>query len=521
VAGEEEARAKAVLAEMQLRISQGPESALGLGDAFSPEDVRARFLSLTKQFHPARFGRMSSDLQRLSNEVFLGIKSAHETLLKVLGVPARNAGAARATGGMQPIAPEGTARTTSLRPTGAMPRLSSTGTTPPATMFARGTDRSSPTTRTTTPSTGVKISGQSGSIPRAGDSGPMPGQSGSIPRPMPGASGRTPTPGGTPPLARQGTPAPGQTSPIARPGTLPPGQTSPIARPPTGQTPPTTTRPPTLQPGQTSPLARQQGVRPPTLQPGQTSPLAPRAPGQPQGQGARPPTLQPGQTSPIARPGTLPPGQTSPIARQGTPAPGQTSPIARQGTPAPGQTSPIARQGTPAPGQTSPIARQGTPAPGQTSPIARGGVPGSAQNFNPPTQRGLANSASTARPDPSRPPAPSSTNFNIATQRGVAPQQTQPLQRASAAFDETASLDEAVAFMEQRNWTAARVSLHALAAKVPQSKQYRALLCYSRGREAHAAGRTDEALLEYQRALQLDPDLAQVKQAVAELQRRR
>ena len=76
-------------------------------------------------------------------------------------------------------------------------------------------------------------------------------------------------------------------------------------------------------------------------------------------------------------------------------------------------------------------------------------------------------------------------------------------------------------FMEQRNWTAARHCLHALAAKVPQSKPYRALLCYTRGREAHVAGRADDALLEYQRALQLDPDLAQVKQAVAELQRRR
>jgi hypothetical protein len=480
---------------MQLRISQGPESALGLGDAFSPEDVRARFLSLTKQFHPARFGRMSSDLQRLSNEVFLGIKSAHETLLKVLGVPSRSVGTARSAGGVSPIAAEGTARTTSLRPTGAMPRLSSTGTTPPATHFARGTDRASPKARTMTPSMGVKIAtpNRSGSMPRVA---PMPGQSGSIPRaaesgsiPRHGAAGRAPTPGGTAPLARQGTPAPGQTSPIARPGTLPPGQTSPIARPGT------------LPPGQTSPIAR-----PGTLPPGHTSPIA--RPGQ---HGARPPTLQPGQTSPIARPG-------QPGARPPTLRPGQSSPLARQGTPAPGQTSPLARQGTPAPGQTSPIARQGTPAPGQTSPIARSGVPSSAHNFNPPTQRGLSNSP---RPDPARPPAPSSTNFNIATQRGVAAQPTQPLPRVPAAFNETAALDEAVAFMELRNWTAARQCLHALAATVPQSKQYRALLCYTRGREAHAAGRADEALLEYQRALQLDPDLGQVKQAVAELQRRR
>jgi hypothetical protein len=394
---------------------------------------------------------MSPDLQRLSNEVFLGIKAAHETLMKLLGAPSRSTGTQRPTGGIRPIAAEGTARTTSMRPTGAMPRLSISGTTPPEAQLARGTDRSAPTTRTSTPAMGVKISAaaQSGSIPRTAESGSMPGHSGSVPRAnesgaIPrtgvGTSGRTPvptppTPNGTVPLARQGTPAPGQTSPLA----------------------------------------------------------------------PRPPTLQPGQTSPLARQG----------------APGQTAPLARQGTPAPGQTSPLARQPTPAPGQTSPLARQPTPAPGQTSPLARPGVPASAHNFNPPTQRGFQSGGSPS-PDPARPPAPSSTNFNVSTQRGVAPSQpTQPLQRAPAAFDENAALIEALGLMEQRNWSAARQSLHALAAKVPQSKQYRALLCYSRGREAQAAGRGDEALLEYQRALQLDPDLGQVKQAVAELQRRR
>jgi hypothetical protein len=360
-----------------------------------------------------------------------------------------------------------------MRPTGAVPRLSSTGTTPPATQFARGTDRSASNARTITPSSGVKISNpnQSGSIPRAAESG-------AIPRQGVGAASRTPTPGGTPPLARQGTPAPGQTSPSARPPTLQPGQTSPLAP-----------RPPTLQPGQTSPTAR-----PKTLQPGQTSPTA------------RPKTLQPGQPSPVApRPPTLQPGQTSPLARPSTP----------------GQSSQIARQPTPAPGQTSPLARQPTPAPGLTSPLARSGTPPAAQNFNPPTQRGFQ-SGSSGRSDPPGPPAPSSTNFNVATQRGIAPTQpTQPLQRAGGNFDETAALNEALSFMEQRNWTAARQCLHALAAKVPQSKQYRALLCYARGREAHGAGRGEEALLEYQRALQLDPDLAQVKQAVGELQRRR
>jgi hypothetical protein len=93
VAGTEEARARATLVEMLSRISLGPHAALGVSASATPQDVRAAFLGLTKTFHPARFGRMSPDVQRLSTEVFLGIKGAHEALLKALGVPARTAAA--------------------------------------------------------------------------------------------------------------------------------------------------------------------------------------------------------------------------------------------------------------------------------------------------------------------------------------------------------------------------------------------------------------------------------------------
>src|SRR6476659_1629701 len=93
VSGDDEARARAVLLEMQARISRGPRTALGIGEAATPEDVRAAFLALTKRFHPARFGRMSNELQRLSNEVFLGIKSAHDQLQKALGGTSRVNGA--------------------------------------------------------------------------------------------------------------------------------------------------------------------------------------------------------------------------------------------------------------------------------------------------------------------------------------------------------------------------------------------------------------------------------------------
>jgi hypothetical protein len=62
--------------------------------------------------------------------------------------------------------------------------------------------------------------------------------------------------------------------------------------------------------------------------------------------------------------------------------------------------------------------------------------------------------------------------------------------------------------------------LHALAAKMPQSRQYRALLCYARGRETQATGRIDDAEMEFQRALQLDPELEIAKQAIRELGRK-
>jgi hypothetical protein len=74
---------------MQSRISLGPHAALGVDASATPEEIRAAFLGLTKTFHPARFGRMSIEIQKLSNEVFLGIKGAHESLLKTLGVPIR------------------------------------------------------------------------------------------------------------------------------------------------------------------------------------------------------------------------------------------------------------------------------------------------------------------------------------------------------------------------------------------------------------------------------------------------
>lgn len=304
---------------MQSRISQGPYAALGIAEAATAEQVRAAFLALTKQFHPARFGRLAVDVQKLSNEVFLGIKSAHDQLLKQRG--------------------------------------------------------------------GGKRTMQSGSMPVITDAK----TSGAIP------------------VIRAPTPAPAR---------------------PTGSVPPQS------RPG-TPPLAR-------------------------------------GTDRPPERP------STPAVSRTSTPS----QPIvSRTSTPA----APV-RPTTPA---------FGTPIPPKTSPGIRAVTP---THPRPPTP-------------PARPPTPSSS-LNPDTVRGFAPPK-------EPAFDERAALREALMLLNEQTWSAARQALSTLAAKVPQSKNYRALLGYARGREAQTAGRADEAALEYQRALELDPQLAMAKQALAEVQRRR
>ncbi|HSN29137.1 MAG TPA: hypothetical protein VLT45_22770, partial [Kofleriaceae bacterium] len=146
--------------------------------------------------------------------------------------------------------------------------------------------------------------------------------------------------------------------------------------------------------------------------------------------------------------------------------------------------------------------RTSTPALG--TPITRPTTPG---------MRAATPTGSRPPTPPARPPTPSSA-INPDTVRGVAPAR-------EPAFDERAVLREALMQLNEQSWSAARQTLSTLAAKVPQSKNYRALLGYARGREAQAAGRADEAALEFQRALELDPQLAMAKQALAEVQRRR
>jgi hypothetical protein len=365
-----ELRARAVLAEMQMRISQGPYAALGIAENALANEVRAAFLQLTKQFHPARFGRMSGEIQKLSNEVFLGIKAAHDTLARQLGA---RRGVPHTTGivttEIQRPAP-GSGGT--QRGVGLVSRT----TTP---TLARGTDRAN-----TRPS--AQAIAQPGS------------QRAATPLPV---TSRAPTP---PPSSRALTPSPAPA--------------------------PTPSRTPTPSPAPTQPIRQTQRVATP-----------------PYGVQSRAPT------------GPLPSRTTTPVD------PSQRVPPAR-------------------PSQPMPVQRPGMPRPGTPSPDA----------INPPTIR----------------------------YSGVQP--TQPLPRvgsgAGPAVDEEGDLEAAMGLLGAKNYTAARQALHALAAKVPQSRRYRALLCYARGRETAASGRIDDAVLEFQRALQLDSELEIAKQAIRELGRK-
>ena len=289
--GDEEARARATLKEMQTRLLKAPHIVLGVAELATAAQVRSAFLELTKQFHPARFGRMSTDVQRLSNEVFLGIKSAHDQMMRLLGASLKPQKQSGGSGGFAAIQAEGSSGTRST------------------------------------------------------------------------------------PVRAAGT----QTRPAIRPATPP--AAVPVSKiPPHEQT----------QRGYGQPPARN--------------------------------------------------------TASGTPVP---------------------------PGSRT------------TGPI----------------------------PPLTRPPAPTDA-LDPETIRYAGVQ-------SGKVFDERTALAEAQAYLQSGTWSGARVALHALASKFPQAKPYRALLCYARGREAQAAGRADEAALEFQRALQLDPELTIARLALTELQRRR
>lgn len=345
VVGDEDARARASLVEMQVQLSQGPHIALQVAEMATPEQIRRAFLELTKVYHPARYARMAPDILKLANEVFLGIRSAHDAMLRAQGASTKPGGVAQ---------------------TGALPIVSDPGTSPPR-------------------------------------------------KPAQGSGGMRPT-SQIPPMQQ-------------RPGT-----------PPSGPLRPTPSRGMTPQP--------------------------------------RPPTPALG----------VPVNNSSGSGRSTTPAHGIAIP--RTMTPGSGRHQMPVRPSPMPPG----ITRPATPSnPNHTPPPQRANTPRGSDGVDP----------GTLRYSGTPPTGPNPT-----------------IQRTAPVFDEKVALRDALDLMSSQNWTGARLALHQLAARVPQSKQYRALLCYARGREAQAAGKVDDAALEFQRALQLDPDLVQAKLALAEVKRR-
>jgi hypothetical protein len=119
--------------------------------------------------------------------------------------------------------------------------------------------------------------------------------------------------------------------------------------------------------------------------------------------------------------------------------------------------------------------------------------------------------ASGPRPGGPRPAAPAPT--------ARAPTAVRPTGSAppATARDEAAVLD----LLQRQQWDQARTALHQLSARDPSSKRIRALEAYARGREAQLDRRLDDARVELQDALELDPDLQVAKTALTELFTRR
>ncbi|MBA3463550.1 MAG: hypothetical protein H0T46_26575 [Deltaproteobacteria bacterium] len=116
--GPDEAAARQVLLDMMDLLSRDPYEALGLIPSATAADIRHAFLTKTKQFHPARFGRMAIDIQKLANEVFLSLRAAHDTIARPSTVPKP---AALRPLGPTLLKPSGSGPTPVHRQSGAMP----------------------------------------------------------------------------------------------------------------------------------------------------------------------------------------------------------------------------------------------------------------------------------------------------------------------------------------------------------------------------------------------------------------
>jgi hypothetical protein len=69
------------------RFRGEPRGALGVAASADAATARRAFMALAKVYHPARFARFAPATVKLSNEVFLAIRRAYETVIAAAPVP--------------------------------------------------------------------------------------------------------------------------------------------------------------------------------------------------------------------------------------------------------------------------------------------------------------------------------------------------------------------------------------------------------------------------------------------------
>jgi hypothetical protein len=83
--------------------------------------------------------------------------------------------------------------------------------------------------------------------------------------------------------------------------------------------------------------------------------------------------------------------------------------------------------------------------------------------------------------------------------------------------DPEAAWEKALGLLRRRLWGEARAAFHQLAVARPTEKKFRAHMHYARGREHQDDGRHDEARAEWERALNLMPELNAARAAIDQL----
>lgn len=177
-----------------------PHEALGIGASASIAEIRGAFLELTKTFHPAKYGRMSHDVQRLANEAFLELRAAHDSLARGVRAAPRALAVPTAASASAPASGSGRATTG--------PIMSRTSTVP-LPSFAVAAAPTGPIATTPSASTppSQRPTDRSTALARPPITSPSP-QPGASSRPTPAPPPARPTTGHIPAFRVNGPPAP-------------------------------------------------------------------------------------------------------------------------------------------------------------------------------------------------------------------------------------------------------------------------------------------------------------------------